>query len=441
MTIQVDTIISARWIIPIEPRNTVLENTCIAIKDGKIIDIYPQSETNKYSANDIIELPHHVLMPGLINCHTHSPMVLLRSLADDMPLMDWLNNYIWPAETKWMSPEFINDGTELAFAEMIKGGTTCFNEHYFYPDVFAKVAVKTGMRGGVGMWVMDNQNPMQLDADTLLEKGENAYQKYKNEPLLTFTYAPHAPYTLTDQTLLRLKALSEEKNIPIYMHVHETQDEIDMGIKEYGMRPLARLKKLGLLNPTFQAVHMACTNDEDIKILKETGTQVIHCPDSNYKLNSGICPVQKMLDNGINVAFGTDSACSNNNLDMIEEMRTCAISAKVLSNNIKAVSAMTALEMLTINGAKLMGLDKEIGSIVKGKAADLIAFDMYHPATLPIHNPISQIAYAVNSMQTTDVWVNGKQLLKDGKLTTLNEDKIKTKAIEWGEKIYRSQKN
>ncbi|MDP3482317.1 MAG: TRZ/ATZ family hydrolase, partial [Sulfuricella sp.] len=325
----VDTLIDARWIIPVEPARQTLSRHSIAITDGVIRDILPTGEAHaKYSAKQHFRLDDHVLIPGLINLHTHAAMSLLRGLADDLPLMDWLNNHIWPAETKFVSPEFVRDGTLLACAEMLRGGVTCFNDMYFFPAAAAQAALSAGMRAAIGIIVVDFPTAYAADADDYLSKGLAVRDEFRGEPLLSFTLAPHAPYTVSDKTFAKVLTYAEQLDLPIHIHLHETHDEIEESLKQYGVRPIERLHRLGLLGPNLIAVHMVQTNTEEIRLLAEHGCHVAHCPSSNLKLASGIGPVMEKLEHDINVGLGTDGAASNNRLDMFAEMRLAALLAK-----------------------------------------------------------------------------------------------------------------
>lgn len=435
-----DLIIQPKWIIPIVPNGVILENHGISIKNGVIQEILPIEAFETYETQESIQLPSHALLPGLVNAHAHSPMTLLRGLADDLPLMDWLNNHIWPAEQAFLAEDFMVDGTQLAIAEMIRSGTTCFNEHYLFPEVSAQATIPTGMRAGIGLHVFNVPTPWASTMEERFRKGLKAYESYKDEPLLSFSMAPHAPYTVDDETFLRVKAISEENNLPIHLHLHETADEISMSMGSYGKRPIERLHALGLLSDRFQAVHMTQLTDSDIELLQKTGTHVTTCPESNLKLVSGFCPVQSLLDAGVNVSLATDGAASNNDLDMFSEMRTMALLEKAVSKNPMAVSAEDALQIATLNGAKAMGLADKIGSIEPGKLADVIAVDFDSFSTQPIYNPISHLVYAMNSQQVSDVWVAGKRLLENKRLTTLNEADILEKAKAWKARIKHRQK-
>ena len=432
----IDTLICGNWVIPVEPDDAVLENHAVVVNDGKIIDVLPTDEaTGKYKAFEQHNLPSHVIIPGLINSHTHSPMNLFRGMADDLPLMTWLNDHIWPAEQRWVSPEFVTDGTRLAIAEMIRSGTTCFNDMYFFADHSAEAAVEIGIRAVIGLIIIDFPSAWAKDAQEYLDKGEEVHDKFKHNPLIQTAFAPHAPYTVSDGPLQKVATLAEELDLQIHMHIHETEDEILQGIEQHGKRPLQRLFDLGLVSNRLNAVHMTQLELDEIELLAKYAVNVIHCPESNLKLANGFSPVSEMINQGINVALGTDSAASNNDLDMIGEMHTAALLAKGVANNSCAVPARTALEMATINGARALGLESRIGSLTVGKEADIVAIDLDQLQTQPIYDPLSQIVYASRRDQVSDVWVAGKQLLKEKELLSVNSDALKETAREWGLKI------
>ncbi|MEQ1739157.1 MAG: TRZ/ATZ family hydrolase [Methyloglobulus sp.] len=428
----VDTLIHARWIIPVEPESVTYEYHSLVIDKGRIIDLLPtDTAKHKYQSTTTENLSSHALLPGFINCHTHAAMTLMRGIADDLPLMDWLQNHIWPLEQKWMSDAFVRDGTDLAIAEMILGGTTCFNDMYFFPDVTAQQAIQHGIRACVGLIVIDFPTVWAENSAAYIAKGLEVHDQFRHQPLITTSFAPHAPYTVSDSPLQEIRTLADELEIPINMHVHETLHEVDEALAKTGQRPLQRLHNLGLINPSFIAVHMTQLNAEEITLFAESGAHIVHCPESNIKLASGFCPVAQCLSAGINVALGTDGAASNNDLDMMGEMRSAALLAKAVAQDASAVPAMTALRMATINGAKALGLDQETGSLTIGKSADVIAIDLDYLETQPVFSPVSQIVYAASRQQVTDVWVAGKQLLKQRQLTTVDISALKAKIVDW----------
>lgn len=431
----VDLLISARWILPIAPENRVLEGHTIAIRGDRIVDVLPLEEAKQhYYAEQYLELQDHVLMPGMVNTHTHTPMNLFRGLADDLELMDWLQNHIWPAEQAVIDENSVAAGTRLAIAEMLRGGTTCFNDNYFFHDTIAKTATEEGMRACVGMLIINVPTKWADNEAGYFKKATNTLDGNDKNPLITWSLCPHAPYTVTDDGLKRVKELSDHYKIRIHIHMHETKTEIDQSMNEYGVRPLERIHKLGLLSPRLINIHMTQLTNDEINLLKKTGSHVVHCPESNLKLASGFAPIAKLLRAGVNVAVGTDGAASNNDLDMFGEIRTASFIAKATGEDPTLLPAKEALAMATINGAKAIGLEKEIGSLEPGKAADLIAVNLNSFLTQPIYNPISHLAYAINRLQVSDVWVAGKQLLKDGQFTQLEIDKVVQEANQWAEK-------
>lgn len=432
----VDTLIHASWVIPVEPEGTVLENHSIAVKDGQIIALLPRNEAeSQYQAETVVDKSGHALIPGLVNAHTHAAMSLMRGLADDMPLMTWLTEHIWPAEGQWVSPAFVRDGTRLAMAEMLRGGVTCFNEMYFYPDEVARQAEHAGMRAVVGLIVIDFPTAWAQNADEYLHKGLTVHDQVRGSSLVTTALAPHGPYTVSDEPLQKVVMYAEELDIPIHMHVHETLDEVRQGEEQHGVRPLARLAGLGVTSPRLLAVHMTQLSDDEIAAYAAANGHVVHCPESNLKLASGFCPVQKLLDAGVNVALGTDGAASNNDLDMFGEMRTAALLGKAVSGSASAIPAEKALSMATINGARALGLESVCGSLAVGKAADIVAVKMDDLETQPLYHAISQLVYATGRDKVSDVWVAGRHLLKERQLTTLDESAILESARQWQEKI------
>ncbi|WP_367026365.1 TRZ/ATZ family hydrolase [Methylococcus sp. ANG] len=432
----IDTLITARWIIPVEPDGVTLEHHALAIDRGRIADLLPTTEALvKYQPRRIERLEHHVLIPGLVNAHTHAAMTLLRGVADDLPLMQWLQEHIWPLEQKWIGEAFVRDGVQLAMAEMIRGGITCFNDMYFFPEVVAREAVRAGMRAAVGMIVVDFPTAWAADADEYLRKGLALRDDYRHEPLIATVFAPHAPYTVSDEPLARIRTWSEELDCPVHIHLHETADEIHRSGQQYGMRPLKRLDQLGLVGPHLIGVHMTQLEDGEIARLAEAGASVVHCPESNLKLASGFCPAAKLLAAGVNVALGTDGAASNNDLDLLGEARTAALLAKAVANDATALPAHQALRMATLNGAAALGLAVETGSLTIGKSADVVAIGLEHIESLPIYNPVSDLVYAAGRQQVTDVWVAGRQLLKKRDLLTLDAAEIREKTQIWHDKL------
>ncbi|VAW60441.1 S-adenosylhomocysteine deaminase; Methylthioadenosine deaminase [hydrothermal vent metagenome] len=432
----VDSLLHARWILPVTQTDPLLHNHCIVIDDGRIADILPSADaSNLYSASIEKNYTQHLLMPGLINAHTHSPMSLFRGIADDLPLEDWLHNHIWPAEAKWVSDEFVRDGTQLAIAEMLRSGTTCFNDMYFFPEVTARLARDIGIRACIGLIAVDFPSAWASNADEYINKGLQLRDHFRSDSLIHTPFAPHAPFSVSDEPLKRIRMLADEMDLPIHIHLHETADEIEQSLQQHGKRPLQRLHELGLVSPNLMAVHVTQVTDDEIALLAESGSHVVHCPESNLKLASGFCPVTKLIDAGINVALGTDSSASNNDLNMLGEMHTASLLAKGVSQNATALSAMQTVRMATINGAKALGLDQDTGSLEKGKYADVIAVDFSSLEMNPVYDPVANLIYSSSREQVSDVWVAGKHLLKDRQLTTLDEQEIMQKCQQWNDKI------
>ncbi|MEJ2362334.1 MAG: TRZ/ATZ family hydrolase [Gammaproteobacteria bacterium] len=433
---QIDTLLNARWLLPIEPTHRILPDTAVAIHEGRILDVLPIAQASShYQASNVVDLSSHVVLPGLVNAHTHASMNLLRGYADDLPLMTWLQDYIWPAEQKWISHEFVYDGTLLACAEMLRGGTTCFADMYFFAESTARAAEHAGIRAVIGLIMVDFPSAYAQDAREYLRKGLELHDQLRGHPLLSTMFAPHAPYSVSDDPLAHIATLAEELDIPIHTHLHETEHELTESEEKFGMRPMQRLEQLGLLNPRLVSAHMTHLQDDEIERYAEAGAHVVHCPESNLKLASGFCPLQKLLDAGVNVALGTDGAASNNDLDMFGEMRTAALLAKGVANDAVAGKAETILRMATINGARALGLDSQIGSIEKGKAADLIAVDLDQLETLPNYDPVSTLVYAANRDQVSDVWIGGRHLMKGRELTTLDINELRQTARTWQQRL------
>lgn len=432
----VDLVIAARWIAPVRPAGVILENHAVAVRNGRIVAIEPATDIgHKFEAARTVELGSHLLIPGLVNAHTHAAMSLLRGLADDLPLMEWLQHHIWPAEKKWLGPDFVRDGSELAIAEMLRGGTTCFNDMYLFPDATARAASKAGIRAAVGIVMFDFPTPWAENAAEYIRKGLALRDEFKSDPLLSFTFSPHAPYTVSDDNLQKIQNLADELDLPVTIHLHETAQEVDDAASQHGERPLRRLDRLGMLQPGLIAVHMTQLDDDEIARLAECGASVVHCPESNLKLASGFCPVKKLRAAGINVALGTDGAASNNDLDMLGEMRSASLLAKGVSGDTTALSAASTLEMATLNGARALGLDDAIGSIETGKWADLVAVNLDHIATTPIYNPVSQLVYAASRDQVSHVWVAGQEKVSDGRLLHIDSRALAKRAHDWQQRI------
>ncbi|MBK1642734.1 N-ethylammeline chlorohydrolase [Chromatium okenii] len=437
---QAELVIYPQWILPVDRDNRQLTNHALAIADGRIVAIVPAAEARQsIHAQQVLELPEHVLIPGLVNAHTHAAMTLLRGLADDLPLMTWLHDYIWPTEQRWVDAEFVRDGTRLAVLEMLCGGVTCYHDMYFHPEVTAQVTADAGMRAVIGMIVVDFPTGYAANADAYLTKGLALHAAYRDHPLIRVAFAPHSPYAVSDAPLQRINALAAQLDVPIHLHLHETHDEIVQSERDHGQRPFQRLDQLGLINSRLLAIHMTQLNDAEIARLAETGAHVVHCPESNLKLASGFCPVEKLLAAGVNVALGTDGAASNNDLNILGEMRTAALLGKGVAGSATAVSATAALRMATINGARALGLADEIGSLEVGKSADIVALDFNDLHTQPVYHPGSQLVYAASRQQVRQVWIRGQQVVRDGVPTSLDSAEVIAAARAWGERIADGQ--
>lgn len=435
-----DLLLFPSWLVPVEPAGVVLKGHGLGIRDGRIALIAPRAEALKHQANETRELDGMLLAPGLVNAHGHAAMTLFRGLADDLPLQRWLKDHIWPAETRWVNEHFVQSGSELAIAEQLKSGITCFSDMYFYPNVVSGLVHKYGVRAQITIPVLDFAIPGARDADEALRNGVALFDDLKHHPRITVAFGPHAPYSVADDKLENIRILVAEMDAGIHMHVHETAHEVQEALQKNGVRPLARLARLQLLGPRFQAVHMTQVVDEDIELLTEHNCSVIHCPESNLKLASGFCPVERLWEAGINVAIGTDGAASNNDLDLLGETRTAALLAKAVAGSATALDAHRALRMATLNGARAMGLDDHTGSLEVGKFADLVAFDLSGLAQQPIYDPVSQLIYSTGRDTVRHVWVGGKQLLDNGSLTRMDEQQVIANARQWAARIAGTDK-
>jgi 5-methylthioadenosine/S-adenosylhomocysteine deaminase len=432
---RIDTLICAAHVVPVEPRGALAQHA-VAVKDGRILALLPIDEALKrFDAAETVRLDRHVLMPGLVNLHCHAAMTLMRGIADDVPLMTWLQQHVWPIEAKHMSDEFVHDGSLLAMAEMIRGGVTCVNDMYFFPEATARAALRAGMRACLGVIAIEFPSAYAPDAAGYLQKGLATRDAYREEPLLSFCLAPHAPYTVGDEMLKRIAVLAEEIDVPIHCHVHETRDEIAQGLAKDGVRPFERLRRLGVVGPRLIAVHCVHLEEAELDVMAREGVSVAHCPSSNLKLASGIAPVAQMRSRGIRVGLGTDGAASNNRLDMLLEARTAALLAKASSGDAAVLPAAEALEMATLEPARALGLDGRIGSIATGKSADLAAVELSSPENLPCYDPVSHLVYAAGRENVTHVWIEGRARLIERKLADMDERDLEDKARWWQKRL------
>jgi len=432
-------IISASWIFTSNSEGQLLSDYSIVIENNKIIDLVPQDKVfDEYEANDIYQLTDHILIPGLINTHTHAAMSLFKGFADDLPLQDWLNDYIWPAEKEFINSSFVKDGSILALSEMIKSGVTTFNDMYFFPDATAEAVKELGVRSNIGLVVLDFPTNYATDPEDYLLKGFEFRDKWRNEELITTSIAPHAPYSVSDEAFALINTYSEELSMNIHTHLHETQWEIEDSIEKYGITPVQRLNNLGIIGPSLMAVHCVHLNDQDMATLAKNKVSIVHNPSSNMKLGSGIADIAKMLKQNLNISLGTDSSASNNRLDMMEEMRLAALLIKGSTKSPELFSANEAIKMATINGAKALGLESIIGSIEKNKKADLVAIDLNSIENQPIYNPLTTLVYSSSRSDVSYVWIDGEIKLKDKKLVKIDEKRIIQLAKKWQRKLKKT---
>jgi 5-methylthioadenosine/S-adenosylhomocysteine deaminase len=409
----IDSLLECRWLAPVRPTGQVLEHQAIAVAAGRIVGIAPIAEAlTRFAPRERVPLDTHLVTPGLINAHTHAAMALFRGVGDDMPLKRWLQERIWPLEMALVDEQFAFDGAQLAATEMLRAGVTTCSDMYFYPDACARGLRRVGMRAVVGIIAIEMPTRYASDAEDYLRKGLAARDALRDDPLVSFTVAPHAPYTVADATLRRVAMLAEELDLPVHIHVHETADEVGDAVAKTGLRPLARLDQLGLVTERLVAVHAVHVNEAEIRLLAERGASVVHCPASNLKLASGLARSTEMLAAGVNLVFGTDGAASNNRLDVLDEMRLAALLAKGMSRDAAALPAMQALECATLGAARALGLDARIGSIEIGKEADLVAFDLSAVETTPVYDPVSHLVYACGRENVSDVWVAGEPVVR-----------------------------
>lgn len=428
--------INARWLVPVEPANTVLHNQAVIIQGDRIAAVVSREEADaRFRVRETIDLDHHVVLPGLINMHGHAAMSLFRGMADDLPLMTWLNDHIWPAEGAFINEAFIADGTQLAMAEMLRTGTTTFADMYFFPEIVAQMAHDAGMRAQVCFPLLDFPTPWGSGPDEYLDKGAAFIRDWQGDDYIMPAIGPHAPYTVSDDPMMRAVALSADTGAPIQIHLHETEFEVAESLEKSGRRPTARLAELGVLGTRTQCVHMTQIDESDIALLQQSGAHVIHCPESNLKLASGLCPVQKLEEAGINVAIGTDGAASNNDLDLFGELRTAAMLAKVVAGDAAALPAHQAIAMATIQGARALGREHDLGSLEAGKLADIIAVDLSDPFLQPVYDPASHLVYSNHGRQVSHSWINGIPQVQQGRLTRIDVPDLMLRVQSWSDRI------
>ena len=431
-----DVLIEAGWVVPVVPHGVILEDHAVAVSGDRIVAVLPIAEARvRFDAKETVSRPDGALIPGLVNAHTHNPMTLLRGVADDLPLKVWLQQHIWPIEAAVIGPDFVADGVTLGIAEMLRGGTTCANENYFFPDVQAATYKRFGFRARVGLPVIDFPTAWAKSDDEYFERAGEVHDQWRGDALIDTAFAPHAPYTVNDANFERVRMLADQLDIPVHLHLHETAQEVEQSIEKHGQRPIARIDRLGLFNDRLIAVHMTQLTDAEIALSAERGVSVVHCPESNLKLASGFCPVCALQRAGTNLAIGTDGCASNNDLDMFGETRTAAILAKAVANDAAGFDAFSALHAATLGGAKALGWDERIGSIEPGKQADLACIDLSPLETQPLHHVVSQLIYATGRHQVSDVWIAGTRKLRERGLVDMDAAAIVANARQWRDRI------
>ena len=425
-------LLQPRWIVPVDPPGQVLERHAVAVRDGRIEALLPAAQAaGRFGSYETLDLPDHVLIPGLVNTHTHAAMSLMRGLADDLPLMRWLEDHIWPAEARHVSPAMVRDGTLLACAEMLRSGITCFNDMYFFPEASLEAARSAGMRVALGIIVVEFPSAYASDADDYLRKGLALRDREGEDPLVSFCLAPHAPYTVSDASFRQVAKLAAELDLPVHVHLAETGDENRRSLAEHGMRPVERLRRLGLLGPGLIAVHAVHLEQHEIELLGSHAASIAHCPSSNLKLASGFAPLEALRRAGANLCLGTDGAASNNRLDLLQEMRTAALLAKAVAGDAEALPAHAALRAATLGGAQALGIDERAGSIAPGKAADLVAVALRGPELAPCYDPVSHLVYAAGREHVTHVWVGGETRVIEGRLQPSAFSGLEKRAELW----------
>src|SRR6266404_1054059 len=435
----VDLIVRGGTVVTMDGARRVIENGGVAIKNGRIVAVDNMAAIDRnYAAREVVNAAGKVVIPGLINGHTHVPMTLFRGLADDLDLQEWLTKYIFPAEARNVNEEFVRVGTRLGLAEMIRSGTTTYCDMYYFEDAIADETFKAGMRGVLGETVIDFPVADNKTNEQAMAYVEKFVSRWKGNALIVPAIAPHAPYTVSEDHLRAIRAFSDRTGAPIVTHISETKREVDDSIKAKGARPVDYLNRIGFLSNRVIAAHMVWPSAEELGVLKEIGVGIVHNPQSNMKLASGVAPVPEMLKDDLPVGLGTDGAASNNDLNVWEEMDTAAKLHKLISKDPKVVSAEEAFEMATIRGARALHLEKEIGSIEKGKRADLVIVDLDDLNQTPYYNIYSDLVYAAKAGDVRTVIIEGRVVMRDRRLLTLNEETIKADARRYRERIIQS---
>jgi 5-methylthioadenosine/S-adenosylhomocysteine deaminase len=436
----VDLLIAGGAVVTMNPDRRVFENGFVAIRGERIVDVGDASDLKAkgYRAKQAIDARGKVVLPGLINAHTHIPMTLFRGIADDLDLQDWLTKYIFPAEAKNVTRDFVIAGTRLGLVEMIRGGTTTYADMYYFEDAVAEETKKAGLRGMLGETVIDFPVPDNKTWEAALNYTENYVKRWKGDSLIVPAIAPHAPYTVSEEHLKEVKAFAEKHDVPIITHLAEAPTETKAIAEKHNTRPALYLEKIDFLSRRLLAAHVVHVNEEEMGILKRREVGVAHCPQSNMKLSSGAAPIPRMLELSLRVGLGTDGAASNHDLSMWEEMDTAAKLHKLVTMTPTVVTAGQALEMGTIGGARALHLEKEIGSLEAGKRADIIVVDLDAPHLTPMYNLTSHLVYAAKASDVTDTFVNGRVLMRNRKLLTLNEAAVKAAARRYQKQVVES---
>lgn len=431
-----DWVIDARWIVPMTEPGQVLEQHSLVVGNGRILDLLPQQAARiRHPHVPVLQRPHHLLMPGLVNAHTHAAMSLFRGFADGLPLMEWLTQKIWPLERRFVNAEFVHDGALLSIAEMLRAGITCFGDMYFFPNETARAAVEQGMRAAIGMPVADFPTPWAQSPNEYLSKALGVRDEYKGHPWITTAFAPHAPYTVGDETFVRIRTLADELDTPLMIHLHESEQELAESLRVHGVRPIQRLERLGILTPALNAVHMVHMNEADIELAQRSGISVTLCPESNLKLGNGAPPVHHWRRSAVPMGLGTDGPASNNDQDLWPEIKLAALMSRTGSEAAPILSAWDALAMATRGGAAALGLGDQIGTLEVGKWADLTCVNFDHPAMQPVYDPCSQLVFSGSRDLVTDVWVAGRPLLEESRLTRLDWPAVRERAQAWSDRL------
>ena len=430
--------IQPEWLLPIRPKGVLHVNHDLILQGSEILEVLPREEANaRYPKAPCLMLPGQILMPGLINCHGHAAMTLLRGYADDYSLFEWLNNHIWPAEARVVSPDFVETGAWLAATEMIQSGTTCAADSYFFPEATVKGFQRVGIRSQITTPVIQFPSPWSGSEAEAITKSLAFFEWADRFPRLTQGFAPHAVYTVSDLGFTQVQKHAEALSLPIHLHLHESSAEVQQQLSETGERPIARLKRLGLLSDLLQTVHMTDLDDEDLDAIAPYRIGVAHCPESNQKLGSGICPAAELTRRGINIGLGTDGAASNNDLDLFQELRSAALLAKVGQLDPTALAAIDTLEMATLGGARFLGLEQQLGSLEPGKQADMIAVDLSDIRHQPVYHPTSQLTYTATGQDVTHTWIAGELLYANRQHNRSDLAALRASIQDWQSTINR----